>query len=153
MVTTEQIKELRERTGISLAQCKKALEEAAGDLDKALVALKEQGAAIAEKKAARTLAAGKVSAYVHSTGNMAALVEVHSETDFVAKNPEFKALADELAMQIAAMEPANLEDLLVQPYIKDPSLTIKDLVQNYIQKFGERIEIVRFARFDTSTPV
>jgi elongation factor Ts len=152
MVTTDQIKELREKTGISLAQCKKALEDSAGDLDKALAALHEQGAAIVEKKAARTLAAGKVSAYIHSNGNMGALVEVHSETDFVAKNPEFRGLADDLAMHIAAMQPADLAEMMEQPYVKDPSQTVKDLIQNFVQKFGERIEVIRFARFDTSTP-
>jgi len=152
MITTEQIKELRDRTGISVAQCKKALEEGGGDMDKALAILKTQGAAIAEKKSSRVLAAGKVSAYIHSNGNMGTLVEVHSETDFVAKNPEFKILADDLAMHIAAMNPVDSVELLEQPFIKDPSLTIKDLIQNHVQKFGERIEIVRFVRFDTSIP-
>lgn len=150
MITTEQIKELRDRTGISIAQCKKALEEANGDMGKAMEALKSQGAEIAEKKSSRTLAAGAVSSYIHSTGNMGAMVEVHSETDFVAKNPEFRALAADLAMHIAASDPQNLEELLAQPYIKDPSITITDLVQSFVQKFGERIEIVRFARFDTA---
>lgn len=150
MVTTEQIKELRERTGISLAQCKKALEDTAGDMDKALAVLHEAGAAIVAKKSDRMLKAGKISAYIHSNGNLGALVEIHSESDFVAKNPEFKALADELAMHIAAMRPADLAELAEQPYIKDPAITIKELVQNYVQKFGERIEIIRFVRFDTS---
>lgn len=150
MVTTEQIKELRDRTGISIGQCKKALEEAGGDMAKAVEALKAQGAAIADKKSSRTLAAGKVSAYIHSNGNMGSMVEVHSETDFVAKNPEFVALASDLAMHIAAMIPTDISELLEQPFIKDPSLTIKDLVLKHVQKFGERIEIVRFARFDTS---
>src|SRR5680860_734073 len=123
MVTIEQVKELRERSGISIAQCKKAF---------------------------RSLAAGKVSAYIHSNGNMGSIVEVHTETDFVAKNPEFKTLADDLAMHIAAMNPVDVAELLEQSFIKDPSLTIKDLVQNHIQKFGERIEIARFVRFDTT---
>jgi len=150
MVTTEQIKELRERTGISIGQCKKALEEVGGDMDKALESLKAQGAAIAEKKSGRSLGAGVVSAYIHGNGKIGALVEISTETDFVAKNPEFHALADDLAMQVAAMPSADLAELAEQPYIKDPSLTIKDLVQSHVQKFGERIEIVRFVRFDTS---
>lgn len=152
-ISTEQIKELRERTGISLAQCKKALEEVNGDMTKALETLKAQGAAIADKKSSRALGAGKVSAYIHSNGNMGSLVQIHSETDFVAKNPEFRALADDLAMHVAAMNPADLAEFLEQPFIKDPSLTIKDLVQSYIQKFGERIEIARFVRFDTSLAI
>lgn len=151
-ISTEQIKDLRDRTGISIAQCKKALEEASGDMDKAMEILKSQGAAIAEKKSSRTLAAGKISAYIHAGGNMGAMVEIHSETDFVAKNPEFTALADELAMHIAAMQPADIAELTDQPYVKDPSITVKDLVQTHVQKFGERIEIVRFVRFDTSSP-
>jgi len=148
MITTEQVKELRERTGISIGQCKKALEEANGDITKALELLKEKGAEIAEKKAGRALKAGTISAYVHGGGAKAALAQVYSETDFVAKNPDFKQLADDVAMQVAAMEPKDVAELLTQPFIKDPSLTIDDLVKSYIQKFGERIEIARFARFD-----
>ncbi|MCX6712863.1 MAG: translation elongation factor Ts [Candidatus Vogelbacteria bacterium] len=152
LISTELIKELRERTGISLAQCKKALEDTAGDMEKALAVLHDAGTAIVEKKSTRTLAAGKVASYIHSTGNMGAMVEVHSETDFVAKNPEFRALADDMAMHIAAMQPVDTAELLEQPYVKDPSITVKDLVQNHVQKFGERIEIIRFVRFDTSSP-
>lgn len=150
MITTEQIKELRDRTGISIAQCKKALEDAGGDLDKALGFLKEKGAEVAEKKATRELHAGVVSAYVHSNGKMGALVQVHVETDFVAKNEGFKALADDIAMHVAAMNPTDVAELLAQPFVKDPSLTIDDLVKNHIQKFGERIEVAQFARLDTN---
>ena len=150
MITIEQIKELRDRTGISIAQCKKALEDAAGDINQALAFLKAKGAEIAEKKSSRELHAGVVSAYVHAGGKLGALVQVHSETDFVAKNNDFKVFADDLAMQIAAMNPANLAELLTQPFIKDPTLTIDDLIKNQIQKFGERIEIARFVRLDTN---
>jgi elongation factor Ts len=152
MITTEQIKELRDRTGISIAQCKKSLEDASGDMEKALDLLRAQGTAIAGKKADRALGSGAISAYVHTTGKMGAMVEVHCETDFVAKNPDFRALADDLAMHIAASAPADLAELLTQPFIKDPGLTIEDLVKGYIQKFGERTEIIRFVRFDTSAP-
>ncbi|MFA6254329.1 MAG: translation elongation factor Ts [Candidatus Paceibacterota bacterium] len=148
MITIEQIKELRDRTGISIAQCKKALEDAGGDINKALDFLKTKGAEIAEKKSTRELRAGVVSAYIHSDNKMGALVQVHVETDFVAKNDDFKALADDLAMHVAAMDPADVAELLTQSFIKDPSLTIDDLVKNHIQKFGERIEIARFARLD-----
>lgn len=149
-ITTEQIKELRERTGISIAQCKKALEEAAGDIEKAMEELKKQGAAIADKKSSRTLGAGLVRAYIHSTDNLGSLVEIHTETDFVAKNQELKAFADDIAMQVTAGNPTDITELLTQPFIKDPSKTITDLVKENIQKFGERIEVVKFTRFDSS---
>lgn len=146
MVTTEQIKELREKTGISIAECKQALAAAAGDAVKALEALKARGAEIAAKKGNRALAAGAIAAYVHGDA-LGVLVEVQAETDFVAKNAEFRALADDLAMQVAAMDPADIPTLLAQSFIKNPEMTVADLLQNTIQKFGERIEIVRFARF------
>jgi len=148
MITTEQIKELRERTGISIAQCKKSLEDASGDMEKALELLRAKGAEVAEKKASRTLRAGAVACYLHNNGAMGAMVQVNVETDFVAKNIELRNLADDLAMHIAAMNPANQEELLAQPCVKDPSLTVSDLIKQYVQKFGERIEIARFARFD-----
>ena len=150
MITIEQIKELRDRTGISITQCQKALEEANGDLNQALAFLKTKGAEIADKKSARELHAGLVSAYVHSNGQLGALVQIHTETDFVAKNSDFKNLADDLAMHVVAMNPAGEAELLAQPFVKDPTLTIDDLVKNHIQKFGERIEIARFARLDTN---
>lgn len=150
MITTEQIKELREKTGISIAECKKALEEASGEMTKAFEILKERGAQVAEKKASRELKAGTVKAYTHSNGTLGAMVEIHSETDFVAKNKDFQNLAEEVAMHIAAMEPKDMVELLEQPFVKDPSLTVGELVKSYIQKFGERIDIVRFARFSTN---
>lgn len=150
MITTEQIKELRERTGISIAQCKTALEESGGDITKAMEALKAKGADIANKKSSRDIKAGTMGAYVHGTGAIAAIVEVNSETDFVAKNQEFKDLANDLAMHIAACSPADVEELLAQDYVKDPSQTIDILVKSFIQKFGERIIISRFARLDAS---
>ena len=150
MITIEQIKELRDRTGISIAQCKKALEDAGGDINKALDFLKTKGAEVAEKKATRELHAGLVSAYVHSNSKVGALVQLHVETDFVAKNEGFKTLAEDIAMQVVAMNPTDVAELLTQPFIKDPTLTIGDLVKNHIQKFGERIEIAKFARLDTN---
>lgn len=150
MITTEQIKELRERTGISIGQCKKALEETGGDMNKALAFLKEKGAEIAEKKSSRALHAGAVSAYLHSTGTMGAMVQVHAETDFVSKNPEFRGLADDIAMHVAAMDPKTVEELLAQPFVKEPGITVGDLIKSYIQKFGERIDVIRFSRLDTT---
>ena len=108
-ITTELIKELRDNTGLSIMQCKKALEESQGDISKATILLQKKGAGIAAKKADRNLGAGKVAAYVHSTGNIATLVELLCETDFVAKNEEFGALAYNIAMQVAATNPVYLK--------------------------------------------
>jgi elongation factor Ts len=187
-ITTDSIKELREMTGVSVMQCKKALEEAGGDLRKATVILKKHSAASAEKKAERSLAAGTIGTYMHD-GAIGAMVVLSCETDFVAKNPEFGALARELAMQVAATNPAytttsEISDdakqaatsvfqkevadkpkamqakilegklasyfrdqvLLEQPFIKDESKTVHNLLNEATQKFGERVEISRFAR-------
>jgi len=108
-ITTEQIKELRDTTGLSIMQCKKALEEAAGDIGKAAILLQKKGAGISAKKADRNLGAGRIVSYIHSTGNIGALVELLCETDFVAKNEEFGALAYNIAMQIAATNPQYLK--------------------------------------------
>jgi len=144
MATAEEIKALREETGLSVMQCKKALEDAGGDKTKALALLKEAGAAIAAKKGSRTLGAGTVAAYIHASGTVGAIVELLCETDFVGKNPDFKSTAYEIAMHIAAMKPENTDELLKQPFIKDPTKTVGDLVTGTIQKFGERTEIGRF---------
>jgi elongation factor Ts len=146
VITVEQIKELRDRTGISIAQCKQALEVAGGDLNKAMADLKDQGAKVAEKKAGRQLGAGVVSAYIHNGNTLGVMVELDCETDFVAKNREFKTLADDLAMHVAAFEPLDLSTLLEQPFIKAPEKTVAEVLKEGIQKFGEKIEIVRFAR-------
>ncbi|MBI2482198.1 MAG: elongation factor Ts [Candidatus Vogelbacteria bacterium] len=148
MLNTDQIKALREETSISVAECKKALEEAGGDMDKARALLRERGAVMASKKADRALGAGTVGSYLHANGAMGALVVLHSETDFVGGNPEFKAFAADLAMHVAAMMPPNREEFLGQPFVKDPSQTIDQLIQGAVQKFGERIEIGQFTRLD-----
>ena len=145
MITTEEIKSLRDETGLSVMQCKKALEEAGGDKEKALAILKKEGVSIAAKKSGRTLGAGTVAAYIHATGTVGTIVELLCETDFVGKNPEFKAIAYDIAMHVAAMKPENTEELLDQAFIKDPTKTISDLVNGAIQKFGERTEIGRFS--------
>lgn len=187
-ITTDIIKELREATGVSVMQCKKALHEAGGDLAKAMVILKKHSAASAEKKAERTLKAGVVGSYVHD-GAIGAMVVLSCETDFVAKNPEFAALARDLAMQVAATNPmytvmleisdeakqaavavfekevagkpkdmqakilegklaSHFRDqvLLDQPFIKDEAKTVHQLLNEATQKFGERVEVSRFAR-------
>lgn len=147
MATTEEIKSLRDETGLSVMECKKALEEALGDREKALSILKDRGATIQAKKSDRALGAGAVSAYIHASGTVGVLLELLCETDFVGKNPEFKAVAYDIAMHVAAMNPENTEELLAQPFIKDPSRSINDLIAGAVQKFGERTEIGRFTRF------
>lgn len=144
-ITTEVIKELREITGVSVMQCRKALHEAGGDLKAALALLQEHSGAVARKSAGRELKAGAIGSYVHD-GTVGAMVLLGSETDFVAKNPEFTALARELAMQVAAMAPENTEALLAQPFIKDGAQTVHDLLNQATQKFGERIEVSGFER-------
>lgn len=108
-ITTEQIKELRDMTGLSIMQCKKALEEAGGDIDKAAIILQKKGAGIAAKKADRSLGAGRVASYVHSNGNIGSIIELLCETDFVAKNQEFGDLAYNIAMHITATNPTYLK--------------------------------------------
>lgn len=147
MITTEQIKELREKTGISIAQCKKALEEAGGDMAKALEWLKAKSAEIADKKADRELGAGVVSAYIHGD-KIGAMITLQTETDFVSKNPEVKALADDIAMHVSAMMPADVAELLTQPFIKNPDQTVGDLIKTAIQKFGERVEVGQIVRIE-----
>jgi len=145
-ITTEMIKALRERTGgVSVMQCKSALEEADGDLAKAEEILKKYSTVTARKKADRSLAAGTVASYMHE-GTIGAMVLLSCETDFVAKNPEFAGLARSLAMQVAAMDPLNTDAMLAQTFIKDESKSVHDLLNEAVQKFGERIEVNRFAR-------
>src|SRR3989338_676840 len=135
MITIEEVKALREETGLSIMQCRKALEEAGGDKVKAISLLKEKGAEIASKKGDRTLGAGTVAAYIHAGDTVGVILELLSETDFVAKNPEFKAVAKDIAMHVAAMNPEDTKALLEQPFIKDSSKTINDILNNTIQKF------------------
>ena len=188
-ITTETLKALRDKTGVSVMQCKKALEEANGDVNQAEVILRKRSGAAADKKSDRELGAGAVATYVHG-GEIGAMVLLSCETDFVARNEEFPQLAREIAMQIAASNPTYLSEteiseearnaaeavfkeevkdkpadmqekilegkmksyfkdqvLLEQAYIKDDSKTIRDLITEASQKFGERVEITRFARF------
>jgi elongation factor Ts len=147
-ITTDSIKELREMTGVSIMQCKKALLEAGGDFAKAEIILKKHSASSAEKKADRNLSAGTIGSYTHE-GVIGAMVLLSCETDFVAKNPEFAALARELAMQVAAMDPETNEDMLKQAFIKDSSKTVRNLLEEAAQKFGERTEITRFVRLSS----
>ena len=142
MVTTEQIKGLREETGLSIMECQKALEQAGGDKDKAIALLKEKGAEIAAKKSNRTLGAGVIVSYIHTGETVGVMIELLCETDFVAKNPEFKLVARDISMHIAAMNPSDTTELLGHPEHK-----ISDLINNTVQKFGERTEVGHFVRF------
>ena len=150
------IKELREETGLSFAQIKKALDEVGGDKDKAREVLKQYSAAQAEKKADREVTAGVVTSYVHSSGTTGVLLELACETDFVAKTEEFKALAHDIAMHICAMSPTSINNedglgeetaLLHQSFVKDPEFTVEQKLQAAIQKFGENTKISKFVRY------
>ena len=164
-VSTTAIKDLRDKTGAGVMDCKKALLEAKGNLEKAAEILNERGIALARKKAERVADQGVIEAYVHPGGRIGVLVEVNCETDFVARTDEFKELAHNLALQIAAMcpqfiSPEEIEQeteteidaktacLLLQPYIKDPEKTVQDLVTEAIAKVGENIKVRRFTRFE-----
>ncbi len=192
-ITTELVKQLRDKTGISIMQCKKALEEVGGDMEKAVMLLQKKSADAASKKSDRTLGAGVVSSYIHSTGSVGTLVELLCETDFVANNEEFKALARDIAMHATATNPQflKMEDidahamdlakemfakevegkpeemkakilegklasywseriLLEQAFIKDPEVTIRGLLERAVQKFGEKMELSRFARYSVT---
>lgn len=188
----DKIKELREKTDVSVMVCKKALDETGGDMEKAAQILRREGAKVADKKSSRELKAGIVNAYIHSTKQVGVLVELKCETDFVAKNGDFQLFSYDIAMHIAASDPlyvspddipeqskeeikkifeeeiskidkpkeikekilegkmnAYLKErtLLEQPYIKNPDITVGEYVKDAVQKFGENIEISRFARF------
>ena len=193
MITAAKFKELRERTGSGMLDCKKALTESNGDLEKAIEILREKGLAAASKKASRVAAEGLVASYIHGEGRIGVLVEVNSETDFVAKNQEFKDLVKDIAMQVAAANPLyvsrdevpeeiiNKEKsilrqqainegkpekivdkmvegriekyyqencLLDQAFIKNPDITVQQLVNEKIAQIGENIKVRRFVRFE-----
>lgn len=149
-ISTADIKALRDETGLSIAEVRNALAESGGDKNKALEFLKKRSGEIAAKKSDRALGAGSIAAYIHGGGTSGTLLELSCETDFVAKNEEFKNLARDIAMHVAAMNPSDVAELLDQPFIKSPDKTIKDLVNGATQKFGERIEVRRFSRFSVS---
>ncbi len=146
-IKATEVNELRKRTGIGLMDAKKALIEANGDMDKAIEALKAKGAAVAAKKSDRSTGEGMVETYIHA-GRIGVMVEVNCETDFVARNEEFRGFAHDVAMQIASMAPASVDDLYEQPFIKDSSRTIRDLRYDLVQKIGENIQVSRFIRYE-----
>jgi len=193
MISIELIKQLRQETDISLAACKKALEESNGDIEKAKEILKKKGQSVAAKKCDREVGAGAIDAYIHAGGQVGVLIEVLCETDFVARGDAFKELIHELLLQIASMSPKYVSEeevendilekekeiyreqlindnkpeeikeniikgklekfkkeccLLSQPWIKDNSMTIQDLINDYIAKLGENIRVKKFTRYE-----
>lgn len=148
MVDTKLIKELREKTQAGIGDIRAALEEAKNDPKKAEALLKQKGLDAAAKKADRKTSQGVVEAYIHAGGKVGVIVTVKCETDFVAKTDQFKTLAHEVAMQIAAMNPKNTEELLKQEYIRDASKTIDKLVKETIGVLGENIAIGDFSRLE-----
>ena len=147
MAAIDDIKQLRDDTSMSVIDCKNALEEAGGDMEKARELLRSRGAEIAKKKQEREAGEGIVDVYLHPTGKTGVLLDVRCETDFVAKSSDFKDLVHEVSLQIAAMDPADVEELLAQEYVKDNSKTVQSLLQEYIAKLGENIVVKRFARY------
>jgi elongation factor Ts len=147
----EKIKELREKTGAGVMDIKKALDESNGDMEKAEKILRTRGAIIAEKKADRATAQGLVDGYIH-LGKIGVLVEVNCETDFVARNEDFKKFVHEVALQAAQSEVETVEDLLKEDYFREPGKTIDDLLKEMIGKIGENIKIKRFVRLSLEAP-
>ncbi len=142
------IKKLRDETSASIADCRKALEETDGNYEKALDWLKKHGIEKAEKKADRETGQGLVESYIHQNGKVGSVLVILCETDFVARTEDFKKLAHEIAMQVAAMDPKDVDTLLKQEYIRDNSVTINDLVKQTIAKLGENIVVREFKRFE-----
>jgi elongation factor Ts len=193
MISAQEVKKLRDITGASMMECKKSLEESSGDMEKAKKIMQKSGSKIADKKCGRNMAEGYVGSYIHSNGKVGVLVEIICETDFVARNEEFKKLAHDLAMHIAATDPKyvscdeikseivkNKKEefseevkkenkppeimekmvegktkkyfdeicLMSQPFVKNPEITIEELVTKEIAKLGENIKIKRFIRYE-----
>ncbi len=176
-IDARDVQRLRSETGAGVMDCKRALEEAEGDLERARELLRQKGLAAAANRSGREAREGVVESYIHSGGRIGALVELNSETDFVARNPEFRELARNIAMQVAAMAPVVISEdeltpeskaelvqehgdekkaieaavLLRQPYIRDNSKTVGDLVAALASSTGENVRVRRFARFQLGT--
>lgn len=148
-ISIDLLKKLREETKAGVADCRQALEDAKGDYGKAKKLLVERGLEKASKKEGKETLQGVVASYVHTTGSrVGVLVELRCETDFVARTDEFGKLAHELTLQVAAMNPKNVKELLETPYIRDSSVTIADLIKQAIAKLGENITVARFFRME-----
>jgi len=162
-ISIEMVKGLRNQCSAGVMECRNALIETEGDIEKALQVLKERGLLKAEKKVGRATGQGLIEAYIHTGGRIGALVEVNCETDFVARTDEFKELAHDLAMQVAALSPQYISEeelsegadiepqvacLLQQPFIRDSAQTVRDIIVEVIAKVGENIRVSRFSRFE-----
>ena len=161
-ITATMVKELRSQSGAGIMECKSALKETSGDVEAAITFLRKKGLAKADKKSDRQTGDGSVGTYIHAGNKLGVMVELNCETDFVARTPEFKELAHDLAMQIAAMSPVYIESqdipegstlsaqdvcLLEQTFIKDPSKTIRELINDVVARVGENVIVRRFHRF------
>ncbi len=147
MIKANQVKQLRDKTNASMMDCKKALTEAKGNEEKALKILQKKGQLIAMKKSGREVGQGIIEAYIHSNKKIGVLLELRCETDFVARNEEFKELAHDLAMHVAAMDSEDEKSLLKEPFVKNEEITVKDLINEKITKLGENIKIGKFTRY------
>ena len=147
MIKANPVKQLRDKTNASMMDCKKALIEAKGDEKKALKILQKKGQLIAMKKSGREAGQGIIEAYIHSNKKIGVLLELRCETDFVARNEEFKELAHDLAMHVAAMDSEDEKSLLKESFIKNEEITVKDLIDERIAKLGENIKIGKFIRY------
>jgi elongation factor Ts len=148
--TAKEIKKLREATGAGVMDIRSALTQSDGEIKKAKEILKGKGLEKAASKAERETRAGLIETYVHADGRIGAMVHLACETDFVARTSEFKKLAKELAMQVAAMDPADTKQLLKQEYIRDPEKNIKELIAEVVSKTGENIQVQKISRFSLS---
>ncbi|MDD4937776.1 MAG: elongation factor Ts [Candidatus Shapirobacteria bacterium] len=144
----ELVKKIRVETGLGIMEIKSALEEAKGNENQAKEILKKKGLKKAESKSERETHQGRVATYTHSTGKIGVMVELLCETDFVAKHEDFVALTKDLCLQVAAMNPKDVDELLKQEFIKDPSQTIEEMIKTLVVKFGENMKLTRFARFE-----
>lgn len=147
-VILDNIKHLRSQTGVGVMDARKALEESGGDIRKARDWLSQHAVVKAAKKADRATGDGAIFSYVHQTGKVAAMVKLGCETDFVARTDDFKTLGKEISMQIASMNPQNVDELLSQEWIRDPQKTIKQLIEENIAKMGENIKILEIGRME-----
>lgn len=148
MIKPDQVKQLREKTNASMMECKKALEEAKGDEALALNILRQKGKNIALKKSARETKQGLIESYIHSNDKVGVLLEINCETDFVARNQEFRELAHDLVLHIAGMDSQDKKTLLEEPFVKNPDITVGDMIQEKIAKLGENIKVSRFIRYE-----
>ncbi len=144
----ELVKKIRNETGLGIMEIKAALEEAEGDEKKAKEILKAKGLKKAETKTERETHQGRVATYTHTTGKIGVMVELLCETDFVAKHEDFMELTKDICLQIAAMNPENVDELLKQEFIKDGSTTVEEKIKGLVVKFGENMKLTRFARFE-----